>query len=294
VDEAERDLAPPFVVGVARSGTTLLRMMLDAHPQLAIPHETHFLPEVVPTWDGYPPDPLAAAVNLLRQRDGFAHLGLDPDLLLATCREHAVDNPGDLVRTMYRLYAQRHGKPRWGDKTPPYLESMPEVVELLPEARFIHVIRDGRDVAVSLRNAWFGPTTIADAARCWRDAITAGRAAAASLGSYREIRYEHLVRDPSRELGRICEYLDLRFSPRMLEYHRSAAERLSEIAQPLVYERDRVTASVEMRRAVHVATTHPPDPRRIGAWRSELTPAELEEFSEIAGPLLAELGYPDA
>src|SRR5881394_462023 len=150
-------MVPPasFVVGVARSGTTLLRLMLDAHPDLAIPHETHFLPAVLALAGDADRDELFRRVT---EFETWPDLGLD-----AHDYRRAIEGvePFDLatgVRVFYRLYAARFGKVRWGDKTPPYLGHLAAIERLLPEARFVHLIRDGRDVAVSLEPLWFAPS----------------------------------------------------------------------------------------------------------------------------------------
>ena len=85
----------------------------------------------------------------------------------------------DGVRTFYRLYSQAHGKVRAGDKTPGYVQHIGAIGELLPEARFIHIIRDGRGAMASLRTMWFAPSRdISDLARFWCNLVIAGRAAA--------------------------------------------------------------------------------------------------------------------
>lgn len=109
----------------------------------------------------------------------------------------------DMLRAFYAAYAARHRKPRWGDKTPGYVLDMPLIAEILPEARFIHVIRDGRDVALSLLPLWFGPSTLEEAARWWEERVRAGRRDASSV-QYIEVRYERLVLDTRTELRRIA------------------------------------------------------------------------------------------
>ena len=138
----------PFIVGVNRSGTTLLRLMLDSHPQMTIPPETHFVPEMIR---------LARRENTTRKRlvraatdhPRWGDFGLEEEVLLGRLQEVKPLNPADAIRVFYDLYAEKEGKPRWGDKTPRYMRAMPRIERALPEARFIHLIRDGRDVALS-------------------------------------------------------------------------------------------------------------------------------------------------
>jgi hypothetical protein len=149
----------PFLVGVPRSGTTMLRFMIDAHPDVAIPPETGFVAAAAAE-DG-PLDP-EGLVRLLTTFPPDIPTWPDFNLSAEDLRSAigALDRftPAAAIRAFYKLYAGRHGKTRWGDKTPMYLHSMRAIGELLPEARFVHIIRDGRDVAVSLRRQWFAPS----------------------------------------------------------------------------------------------------------------------------------------
>lgn len=283
------DLPPaPFIVGVGRSGTTLLRLMLDAHPDLAIPTETLFLAglaeldpkdltvEMVlqtilaaPTWPN-----LATEEADLRT----ALAGLDPAAGV------------EAIRSFYSLYAARRGKRRWGDKTPPYRSYIKSIGRLLPEAHFLHIVRDGRDVALSYRGLWFGPGDDIEAqARFWVEQVRGARAQAASVPHYREVRYETLVEQPETSLAAMCGYLDLPFDTAMLDYHRTASARLAEFTQP--FGPGSTPKDIERFVAIHDHTKRPPDPARIGRWKSEMPRDDRRRYAAIAGPLLAELGY---
>src|SRR5690606_16718789 len=133
----------PFIVGVARSGTTLLRLMLDAHPDLAIPPETHFVPRLVKEIErGAGP---AEAHAFVTGHQRWPDWGLDADELRARFESLEPFTAGEALRAFFGLYAERQGKPRWGDKSPTHLKRMARIHGALPEARFLHVIRDGRD-----------------------------------------------------------------------------------------------------------------------------------------------------
>jgi hypothetical protein len=279
----------PFIVGVGRSGTTLLRLMLDAHPDLAIPTETHVLPALIKTVEETQ-DP-NAALELLAAAPTWPNLGLNlTDLADAFAKLHPL-TPAAAIRALFGLYAANQGKPRWGDKTPPYRAHMAEIAAALPEARFIHIIRDGRDVALSYRGLWFGPgDDIAAQARFWTTEIARARAQAQNLPFYLEVKFEDLVTHPQGELSRICAFLDLPFDPAMLDYPGRAQDRLSEYVQPFGPQG---AGGVTRERflAIHDRTQAPPDADRIGRWRTEMTPADLHNYDEIAGPLLRQLGY---
>jgi glycosyltransferase involved in cell wall biosynthesis len=300
--DATADAAPPaspppppparppalFVVGVARSGTTLLRLQLDAHPLLAIPPETGFGAVAAALRDADRP----AFARAVAAHEAWPDLGIDDTTLAAVLQ--AVDpwSPGDGLRAIYLHYAARHGKPRWGDKTPAHARYMAELVSLLPEARFVHLVRDGRDVAVSLREQPFAPGDggIEAAATHWRDELLAARAAAARVPHCLEVRYERLVSSPEETLREICAFAELPFHPAMLRAHERAAARLAEL--PEARPAGDGVATRAARAARHVRTCQPPDPTRAGRWATALTAEEVAVVERVAGDLLAELRYP--
>lgn len=278
----------PFIVGVGRSGTTLLRLQLDAHPLLAIGPETGWGLAVAGLPPGAGPDELLQAVAAL---ETWPDTGLDREEMRARLR--AVDpwSVGAGLRVLYRADAVRHGKPRWGDKTPLHCVCMPAIAAALPEARFVHLIRDGRDVAASFRGLPFAPGdgSITAIARAWDEQIGVAQEAGRRLERYREVRFEQLVCDPEETLRELAGWLHLPWDDAMLRAHEGAAARFDALpeARPAG---DAVRTRAE-RRALHALSFTPPDPARVGAWRSALTPAEVAEFEAVAGARLAALGY---
>lgn len=281
----------PFVVGVARSGTTLLRLMLDAHPELAIPHETHFVPAVLREPLREPDATRERFFELLTGFPTWEDLKTPAELFREELLRVEPFDVRDGLRAFYRLYARSRGKGRWGDKTPPYVRHIRAIHEALPEARFIHILRDGRDVAVSLRPLWFAPGESMEAlADHWVRQITEARAQGMGRPFYMEARYEDLIADPVRELRRICGFLDLSYDPRMMEYHQTARRRLEEV----VTRQDpdgRVIITKDERMHLHRFTSQPPEPSRIGRWKTELTPGMVAAYEAVAGEMLEELGY---
>jgi Sulfotransferase family len=283
--------AAPFIVGVGRSGTTLLRMMLDAHPQLAIPPETHFIPEVANACRKSGEDSRDPFIQVLLSSRRWTDFQLDADAFRKRINALAPFEIGNALRAFYRLYAERFGKTRWGDKTPTYLTQVQLIAELLPEACFIHLIRDGRDVALSVKDLWFGPRSIAEAAETWVGRIQSARKQSAGLANYMEVRYEDLVRNAEPILKRICDFISLSWETRLLQYYQSAEERLSEMSRDIHSPEGKVWATAEQRLSIHALTKKPPETSRIGRWKTEMSAADRKQFEKIAGPLLVELGY---
>jgi hypothetical protein len=281
----------PVVVGVGRSGTTLLRLMLDAHPELCLPAETGFL---LPVFDAIRAGETVDAArfaelvtsfqtwpDLATDRASFtaAVLRLDPFTVSAGTRE------------FYRQYAAARGKSRWGDKTPVYGQFLSELLGVLPEAHIVHIVRDGRDVALSMRATWFSPTQdAAELGRLWASQIRTTREQAAGRDGYTEVRYEDLLAEPSEVLHRICTAIDLDYDPAMLTYHRAAATRLGELRDAALAGGITVIPR-ERRMHNHRRTSTPPDLARAGRWRLEMSSDELAAFATEAGDLLGELGY---
>ena len=287
--EPERPPAP-FVVGVGRSGTTLLRMMLDAHPELAIGAETHFLPELIErSRAGRGPDDLVDAIIAARTWGDFA---LEPEDLRERVAASGAANAADVARAFYGLCAEARGKRRWGDKTPGYVKRMRSIAGALGEARFVHLIRDGRDVALSRLARGMGrEKPITEVAELWRRRIERARRQARRLdGRYLELRYEDLVADPEPCLRRVGALIDLDYEPAMLAYHERAGERLAELGdlEPVDARTGRGGAE---RIAAHALTTSPPTGSRIGAWRTGMSAADRAAFEAVAGDLLRDLGY---
>jgi hypothetical protein len=276
----------PFIVGAPRSGTTLLRLMLDAHSELAIPHETHFVAPVLLLAEQRPftADTFADFITTFFTWDDFH---LDPAQFREAVGALVPFGLAEAVRLFYRTYAARFHKTRWGEKTPHYALITREIAALLPEAHFIHLIRDGRDVTVSKRHLWFGAGNDIEAqAKDWASIVETTRAAAAGCPRYLEVRFEALVVEPAATLQTICDFLQLSYEPEMLQYHARAEQRLAELNG---WPAQGVTK--EQFRRLHVHTAAKPRVDRIGRWRSELTRDEIRTFERIAGDTLRALAY---
>jgi hypothetical protein len=280
----------PFVVGMNRSGTTLLRMMLDAHPDLTIPPETHFVPDLIKAVrePGATPEDALTAMKSAREWGDF---GFSDEEMLGRLRALPELKAGPAVRTFYAAYTEQQGKPRWGEKTPTYVQKMRLIQRAIPEARFVHVIRDGRDVALSVLDRTVRELTAADVARRWEKKINKAREDAPKLNHYKEIRYEDLILDTEPVLRDVCEFIQLPWDPVMLTYHERSEERLKEMARALPAEGRAKELSVERRMATHAMTTKPPSKDRVARWRTQMSAEQRAEFEAIAGDLLRALSY---
>ncbi len=283
------DPPAPFIGGATRSGTTLLRLMLDAHPDLAIPSETHFVPAMISRCVEGPVEAGELAA-IATSHPRWGDFGLEAAEYVARVQALEPLTAAEAVREFYRLYADGQGKVRWGDKTPGYIRKTRPIQRVLPEARFIHMIRDGRDVALSVMPLNFGPSTVTGAAELWVKRVSLGRKQAKAADHYAEVFYEELIEQTEPALRQVCDYLDLPFHRAMLDYHQRAGERLAEKARDLKKEDGR-TQPAEARITSHALASEAPRADRIGRWRREMTEADVAEYERVAGELLAELGY---
>jgi hypothetical protein len=284
----------PFLVGANRSGTTLLRLMLDAHPELAIPPETHFVPELIKLLDADGGSP-EAALRLINAQREWKDFGFSEGELLERLRALPRLDAEAVIRAFFGAYAQRHGKPRWGDKTPAYMMHMKAIQRTIPEARFIHLIRDGRDVALSRmdqrrRRGLDGPPAD-QVARQWSKRIARARAQAPRRRHYMEARYEDLVLDTEAILRGISGFLELDFDAAMLDYHERAEQRLSEMVHELPARGRRPHQPARHRLDIHALTREPPRTDRVARWKTRMEDADRVAFEAVAGVLLSELGY---
>lgn len=284
----------PIVVGAPRSGTTLLRFMLDAHSQLAIPPETGFLviaDKLKGKGDHLRDKFFHAIVSYGEPSPSWPDFEIPAEEFRAALDQITPFNIADGYRTFYRLYAARQGKQRCGDKTPIYCRHLKTIRRVLPEARFIHIIRDGRDVALSLRRMWFSPGwEIETQARYWRDCVLAARRAGMGHADYMEVRYEELIANTATTLRQTCAHVDLEFEEGMLSYYERVPQRLSEHKGRSLPDGTIVLTQAQ-RLQQQQRTTEPPDANCVSGWKRMMDPDERRRFQVVAGDLLNELGY---
>lgn len=249
---------PIFLVGCQRSGTTMLRLVLDSHPSIACGPETRFLPD------------LRRVVG--KDWERLARFGFDRADWLRRIRE--------FFGGVHDDYAAGRGKVRWADKTPMYAMSLDFVVEVFPDAQIVHVIRDGRDVVVSHRKR-FGYWSAVKCVVKWPRYIATARAFGATLpdGQWHELRYEDAVREPEPTLRALFEFLDEKWDPGVLEY----ADRPHDVAGKYTVEADARRAAAGTEAAIYAS--------RVGTYRRELDPFLRSLFWVFSRRTLRELGY---
>jgi hypothetical protein len=288
VDPSTRPSSNPYVfmVGCPRSGTTLLQRLVDAHPQIAITPETHWIASCFKDRTGLTPEGSVTPelIAFLTNHRNFLKLGVDRREL-----ERLLDSGGPVpyarfVSAIFDLYGSAQGKRLVGDKTPGYARNLPTLHALWPQAKFVHLIRDGRDTCLSAINwkrkvpklqiqfpSW-SEDPVTTASMWWKWHVRLARQAGQSLGQqlYYEIRYEALVADAAGECARLCAFLDLPYDEAMLRFHEGRAT-----GKP---DRDAKHAWM-------------PITQGLRDWRRQMPAEDVERFEAAAGDLLEELGY---
>lgn len=274
-----------FVLGCPRSGTTMLERMLDAHPDLAMSHETHWVTK-----------------HAKRRRDLTREGFVRPDTLDALYADYrftrmapprgqieAAMDRGPLkyrrfVRMVFDHYRGSRGTPFVGDKsTGGYLRDIDRLNGVCPESKLVHLVRDGRDVCLSMLN-WpkaaraagrfpmFHDDPVATTAAWWQWHIRAGMDQGRPLGAdtYRELRYEDLVREPERRCAELCEFLGLAPDTAMARFHAGRSK----------------PGAGKSANAAWLAPTP-----GLRDWRTQMRDDQIEMFEAIAGETLAAFGY---
>jgi len=269
---------PIIVAGFPRSGTTMLQLMLHAHPRLAIPPETRFVLEGYQRRHSFgdlrDPARRRELATWIVSKKTFRDLGLDREQIA----EEIVAAPptlGSAYGVVFRGYARRFDKPRWGDKRPAYVHNLDVMKALFPDVQIVNIVRDGRDAVSSLMEMPWNKHDIYQAVASWNIAVDRARAAARRLGpdSFYELRYEKLVSDPEGELRGLCAFLSEEFDPAMTEPANVA------------------TVAVPKRKAWHERTHSAVTKARVGSWQDRLEPWQAELCEAAMASRLRSLGY---
>jgi hypothetical protein len=272
-----------FIVGCARSGTTLVRRIVDAHPQIAITNEMHWITRQFNSRNGIVTQELVSELTRHKRFAQFEIPRQQFEGLLGS--EEALPYP-IFLRRVFGLYGHIKSKPLVGNKTPAFVRSIPTFHALWPEAKFVHIIRDGRDVCMSILNwkkagrivgryATWEEDPVSTTALWWERKVRKAREDGAALGQglYHEVLYEDLVEDPERECKRLCEFLGVPYDDAMIRF----AEGKTKTDLP--------NARKTPKKAWLPITPGMRD------WRTEMPATEIQHFEAAAGNLLEELGY---
>jgi hypothetical protein len=271
-DRYVSEAAPIIIAGCGRSGTTLLRVILDTHSSICCGPESGLFTK-----------PPAAFKNRRIQRELTRKFDLPREAVQQILNESL--SHSEFVDRFFKAYAQAAAKPIWAEKTPANIRQLPFIFEHFPKARIIHMIRDGRDTVCSLRTMpKYLPARgglrlsrirkpLASSVERWVGDVRAGLQFRGD-SRYTELRYEALVTAPEAALKPLFEFLQLPWEPSVLDFH--AVESGSRDATRFPQNQE---------------ANQPLNLQAIGRWRRCLADREKSFIQQHAGALLVELGY---
>lgn len=215
---------PLFVVGMNGSGTSMLAESLGRHPELyANPQETRVIPHLIKNLHRF--GDLEIDENFLRLWDtinripAFSMMNNGRPPPIPANWQDFPRNLASILDAVFRYLAAKRGKQRWGEKTPQHIQHLNRLHGIFPAAKFVHIIRDGRDCAASFHRRWRRTPELT--VYRWKQVVKAGREQGASLGDqYLEIRYEDLTTNPEQWMRQVCQFLDLPFHENVLSSRR--------------------------------------------------------------------------
>lgn len=273
---------PIFIVGAPRSGTTLLQYRVRNLRNISLPTgESHFFIPLYRKRAEYGDlSRLSNIKSVLHAMYAQSREFLETDLhgmrfdiesLATEFHESDRHTMAAIIGGLFEKNARGEGKARWGDKTPYYVMHMSKLLDWFPDAQFIHLIRDGRDVALSLfgRQHDFHVYNTYHAAEYWESYIQKGREESRHIPAdqYLEIRYEDLLAFPEQTLNTLCNFLGETYTENMLDT--TPPPDFSKT--PLIHKPLRAS--------------------NAGKWRTEMTSHQIQAFESVAGQTLLDLGY---
>ena len=272
--------SPIFIVGCARSGTTLLRLLLNQHSRVAIPGETWYFPDINEKYEEIIKIPEKlwrdAIADYLVSYATYPEFGVNRKQIRTQLENLNRNDWSRIVAVVNITLAHKEGKPRWGDKTPGYCLHLPLIKKLYPDAYVINIIRDGRDVALSLMEYKnIGPQSILEAAYYWSERVKRARIDGRNLfsDSYMDISYERLVDEPENTLKCICKLIKEDYEPEMFDYYKLPLQ------------------NILPEHAWHNQTKGPIKKEHTRRWQNNMTKNDLCVFELVSGRLLRTLGY---
>lgn len=285
--------SPIFIIGNPRSGTTLLRLMLTCHKHIVIPPECGFalwLRETYKNWKTSDDILLNRFIYDLMHCKKIETWQMNENTLHEFLKTKSPSSYTQAVSSVYEYYGISKGKhaKRWGDKNNYYLDHILTIKEMFPDACFVHIVRDGRDVACSYKElgkkkigAIYAPRLpdqIEAIAREWKGNMDTINGSFESIGwdHVYEIRFEDILKTPSEHLKKLCEQIAEPYDPAMLEYHRMNRKHQLEPEGFMKWKEK---------------TFEPPNIKAAEKYKTILTTEELRVFEKIAGKYLKHYGY---
>lgn len=270
--------SPVFIIGCGRSGTTLLKDLLNSSSEIKFPPESHFLLEFYKLYgDPKTEQDALRIMSRLRKHYRFRRFHLDiKDEEIKDFRSYSA-----FIDYIYHKFADKYEAPRWGEKTPHYVKNVDDILKLFPHAKFIHIIRDGRDVALSLIAREWGPNNIYCAAKHWKSYVSAGLRANEKLGdSCLQMKYEDLLAHPKETMQKVAKFIGIEYTDDLLKLN--SLKEDSYIANTKNFFGKNTSYRPSNR--VLVSSNK-------NKWQDKVSKNDMLVFNTMAGDMLSDLGY---
>lgn len=273
------DIEPIFVVGAPRSGTTLLQLILNAHPDVAIHGEIHFFDAIlqlkaeIPAFEDQ--ENLRSFFEQLGRANALRYIpGFEQRLMTVQKRLEQSASPSYelFFRLLMEVFAEESGAGRCGEKTPQNIRYLPELVEVFPRAKIVHIVRDPRDVVASLLTMPWAPDSVLLNSLKWKIDMLYMRDFLQTGGMVHEFHYEDLVAEPEPTLHALCHFIGIDWHPAMLEFNRSADTQIQD--EPW---------KSGTRRELNASA--------VAGWKKKLGPSEARVIQIFSSPFLEHYGY---
>ncbi len=228
------EVRPIFIIGTERSGSNLLRLILNSHSSISIPHPPHVMRYFTPLASHYGNLQIDKNFNRLARDVAYLinhHIYPWPFTVHANTLALQACEPSvfGLCAAAYEQYRDFHGKARWGNKSTFLIDNTDAIFHLYPQAQLIWLVRDPRDVAASSVTSVFNPFHPYYTVQLWNRQQLRGMQLIESLPKHALflLRYEDLIQSPEESVRELCTFLDEKFEPEMLQFFTKEEASLS-------------------------------------------------------------------
>lgn len=270
---------PLFIIGCPRGGTTLLRLMLNMHSQIAIPAESHFLIPILKKFDPEATlnkNDAEGVIRIISDHPRFQDWNIEAnDLNNLVMNLNFPIKLSNLISQVFFIQISDSGKPIWGDKTPEYFSIVPKLSRLFPKAKMIGYTRDGRDVSISLKKTGWHAWNEFQRGKYWANSVKK----TFSLKSNKNtmfLKYEDLIVDTELTLKKLCKFLGISYESQMLDYDLSYKKNI---------------AAFEQKAEIHTKLARKSTKNDIARWKTESSAFTVWVFEAAAYKSLKKAGY---
>ncbi len=267
---------PIFILGAQRSGTTLVRLLLNNHPRIAIPDESTFLMPILKSKylkQAISGERLKNFIRYLQVNKEFEIWNFDNSKTIDALLNKKSYSLHGLISVIFKSFCEAKGKPRWGDKTPSFFRKADILSKLFPQAKYLHIVRDGRDVFASYKKMKVMRNYAAVNALEWRYKVWKIENFLSGINPSDKItiRYEDLVANPEDVMKQVFNTIEEEYDDGILEFHKDSKYNVGKNHSNLIYQ--------------------PISSSNTNKWKKELSKREINIFTTMSSGVLKSFDY---